>query len=127
MLLSKTKTRKVSAPVSETVSADAPPPCADEPNVPAAAGLEGRNGARGTLGSGWELARAGRVGRWALAGCGRALLEWATTTRVKANDSSPTRVRFRTTLCLRTNDFCLAGGPVCGVPAACEVLSSTWL
>jgi hypothetical protein len=124
MLLSKTKTRKVSAPVSETVSADAPPPCADEPNVPAAAGLEGRNGARGTLGSGWELER---VGRGAFAGCDRALLEWATTTRVKANDSSRTSVRLRATLCLRTNDVCLAGGPVCGVPAACEVLSSTWL
>jgi hypothetical protein len=124
MLLSKTKTRKVSAPVSETVSADAPPPCAAEPNVPAAAGLDGRNGARGTLGSGRELVR---VGRAVFAGFDLARLEWATTTCVKVDDSSRTSVRFGTTLCLRTNDGCLAGGPVCGVPTACEVLSSTGL
>ncbi len=124
MVLSKTKTRNVSAPVSETVSTDAPPPCAAGPNAPAAAGLDGRNGARGTLGSGRELVLAGCA---AFAGCDRARLEWATTTRVKASDSSRTSVRLRTTLCLRTNDGCLAGGPVCGVPTACEELSSTWL
>ena len=124
MLLSKTKTRNVSAPVSETVSADAPPPCADEPNVPAAAGLDGRNGARGTLGSGRDPVR---VGRLVCAGFDLARLEWATTTRVKVDDSSRTSVRFGTTLCVRTNDGCLAGGPVCGVPTACEVLSSTGL
>ena len=131
MVLSKTKTRNVSAPVSETVSTDAPPPCAAEPNAPAAAGLDGRNGARGTIGSGRELVVAGCA---ACAGCDRARLDWATTTRVKASDSSRTSVRLRTTLCLRTNDGCLrtndgclAGGPVCGVPTACEELSSTWL
>ena len=124
MLLSKAKTRNVSAPVSETVSAEAPPPCADEPNVPAAAGLDGSRGRRGTPGSGRELvlARRGRC-----AGRDRARLECAATTRVKANDSNRTAVRFRTSLCLRTNDGCLAGGVVCGVPTACEVLSSTWL
>ena len=125
MLLSKAKMRNVSAPVSETVSADAPPPCADEPNVAAAAGLDGRNGARGTLGSGRELER---VGCALFAGCDRTTrLGWATTTRVKVSDSSRTSVRLRTTLCLCTNDGCLAGGPVCGVPTACEELSSTWL
>ena len=35
------------------------------------------------------LERVGRVGRWALAGCGRALLEWATTTCVKARGLEP--------------------------------------
>ena len=124
MLLSKAKTRNVSAPVSETVSVDAPPPCPDEPNVPAAAGLDGTNGARGMPGSGRELVR---VGRPLFAGCDRTRLEWVTTTRVKVSDSARTSVRCRTTLCLRTNDGCLAGGPVCGVPTACEELSSTWL
>ncbi len=118
----------MSAPVRETVSADAPPPWADAPNAPAAAGLEGRNGARGELGSGPEVSGAGRragVVRWRA--CVR--LVWATTARVKTRDrdSSRTSVRFRTTRCLRTNDGCLAGGPVCGVPTACEELSSTWL
>jgi hypothetical protein len=123
-LLSKAKTRNVSAPVSETVSVDAPPPCPDEPNVPAAAGLDGTNGARGMPGSGRELVR---VGSPLFAGCDRTRLEWVTTTRVKVSDSTRTSVRCRTTLCLRTNDGCLAGGPVCGVPTACEELSSTWL
>jgi hypothetical protein len=126
MLLSKTKMRTISAPVSETVSADAPPPCADEPNVPAAAGLDGRNGARGMLGSGREVELLGCA---AFAGRDRDRVPpaWATTTRVRVSDFSRTSVRLRTTSCLRTNNGSLAGGLVCGVPAACEVLSSTWL
>jgi hypothetical protein len=92
MLLSKAKARNVSAPAGAIVSADAPPPWPDDPNVPAAVGLDGENGGRGELGSGLEAP----PGACAVVFVRLGVLRWldcATRTSVKACDSTSASVR----------------------------------
>ena len=128
MLLSKAKTRNVSAPVSETVSADAPPPCAGRAERAGCRGARRQErGARRARERTRGLVRRGGARPSSCGGPAFGSLGGATTTRVKVDDSSrherpvpddPVPAQ-RTRLPRRR--------PGCGVPTACEVLSSTGL
>jgi hypothetical protein len=93
--------------------------------VPAAAGVDGRNGVRGTPGSGREVELGGCAGAARRA---RLVPDWTTVTLVMERDSSWTNVRLCSTVCLRTKERCLAWAVSAGgAPTAGKVRLSTRL